>query len=36
MLPEARVAAKNDALDDEVWGALAEAFKAARMSLAVR
>ena len=36
MLPEARVAAKNDALDDEVWGALAEAFKAARVSLAVR
>jgi hypothetical protein len=36
MLPEARVSAKSDALDDEVWGALAAAFEAARMSLAVR
>ena len=36
MLPEARVSAKSDALDDEVWGALAAAFEAARMSLALR
>jgi hypothetical protein len=34
MLPEARVSAKSDALDDEVWGALAAAFEAARVSLA--
>ena len=34
MLPEARVAAKNDTLDDEVWRSLAQAFEAARLNLA--
>jgi len=34
LLPEARVAAKGDALDDEVWRALAAAFDAARVGLA--
>lgn len=34
LLPEARVATKGDALDDEVWRALAFAFDAARAGLA--
>ena len=36
MLPEARVAAKGDSLDPDIWADMAQAFDEARLSLAKR